>query len=330
MAAASPVYSRFYFEMRAQRHKRGEILIFTRISFAYPTKLMAQLFLRLFLLFFSGFSACQTKNESQATEARAIPPAKPLAVKPAGLLADTVAAAAPPPATAAEILARKQVPVLCYHQIRDWRPGDSKRSRDYIVPRALFRAQLKMLADSGYHTILPDQLLAYLHTGAPLPSKPIMLTFDDTALDQYTVAAPEMEKYGFKGVFFVMTVSLGRPRYMSKAQVRALSEAGHIIGSHTWDHQNVRKFKPRDWHTQVEKPTRQLEAITGKPVRYFAYPFGLWRSEAFGELKARGFAAAFQLSTKRDPAEPLFTIRRLIASGYWSPRTLHNNVVRSF
>jgi len=70
-----------------------------------------------------------------------------------------------------------------------------------------------MLADSGYQTILPDQLLAYLETDATLPPKPIMLTFDVTDLDQYTVAAPEMEKYGFKGVFFVMAVPLRRPRY---------------------------------------------------------------------------------------------------------------------
>jgi len=68
---------------------------------------------------------------------------------------------------------------------------------------------------------LPDQLLAYLETGAPLPPKPIMPTFDDTDLDQYTIAAPEMEKYGFKGVFFVMAVPLGRPHYMIRAQVKA-------------------------------------------------------------------------------------------------------------
>ena len=42
-----------------------------------------------------------------------------------------------------------------------------------------------MLADSGYHTILPDQLYDYLTKGTPLPSKPIMLTFDDTDLDQF-------------------------------------------------------------------------------------------------------------------------------------------------
>jgi peptidoglycan/xylan/chitin deacetylase (PgdA/CDA1 family) len=233
-------------------------------------------------------------------------------------------------ANAAAIMARKQVPVLCYHQIRNWTARDSKAAKDYIVPEDAFRAQMKMLADSGYQTILPDQLYAYLTTGTPLPPKPIMLTFDDTDLDQYTVAAPEMNKYGFKGVFFIMTVSLGRPRYMTRAQVKELSDAGHIIGSHTWDHQNVKKLKEKDWATQIDKPTKQLEAITGKPVKYFAYPFGLWNPEAIPELKKRGFNAAFQLSTKRDPAEPLFTIRRIIASGYWSPRSLRNSIVNSY
>jgi peptidoglycan/xylan/chitin deacetylase (PgdA/CDA1 family) len=290
---------------------------------------MIQVLFRFLLL--PGLAACQSQTDTRtalATPARPVAAERPAAATPARTPADT---AALPPAPAAVILARKQVPVLCYHRIRDWRPGDSQRARDYIVPEATFRAQLKMLADSGYHTILPDELVAYLLTGAPLPPKPIMLTFDDTVLDQYRVAAPEMNKYGFKGVFFVMTVSLGRPRYMSKAQVRELAQAGHVIGSHTWDHQNVRTFKDsRDWVTQVEKPSRQLEAITGKPVRYFAYPFGLWQPQAIPELKARGFDAAFQLSARRDPAEPLFTIRRLIASGFWSPRTLHNNLVRSF
>src|ERR1700754_1905582 len=131
----------------------------------------------------------------------------------AGITASAVAAspnAPSPQANKAEIMARKQVPILCYHQIRDWKATDSKASKDYIMPPADLRAQLKMLHDSGYHTILPDQLYAYLTKGAALPSKPIMLTFDDTDEDQYSVAWPEMKKYGFKGVFFVMTVSLNR------------------------------------------------------------------------------------------------------------------------
>lgn len=246
-----------------------------------------------------------------------------IAPGPASIPANKIA----PPAT---IYGREQVPILCYHQIRDWRPRDSRTAKDYIVPIAAFRQQIKMLADSGYHSILPDQLYAYLATGAPLPTKPVMLTFDDTDLDQYTIAKPELDKYGFKAVYFVMTVSLGRPHYMSKEQVKELSDAGNVIGSHTWDHHNVKKYQGQDWATQIDKPTKQLEEITGKPIKYFAYPFGLWNPEAIPELKKRGFVSAFVLSEKRDQDEPLYTVRRLIASGYWSPRTLHNNMVNSF
>ena len=233
-------------------------------------------------------------------------------------------------ANAAEILARPQLPILCYHQIRNWISTDGKMGKNYIVPIAEFKSQMKMLADSGYQTILPDQLHNYLVYGAKLPKKPIMLTFDDTKLDQYTNALPELKKYGFKGVFFIMTVSLGKPNYMSKAQVKELSDAGHVIGSHTYDHQNVKKYQGEDWVTQLEKPTKTLKEITGKDVKYFAYPFGLWNQEAIPELKKRGFSSAFILSEKRDEIDPLYTIRRIIVSGYWNTRTLHNSIFKSF
>lgn len=244
--------------------------------------------------------------------------------------APSAMAAAAVPVDAAAVMARPEVPILCYHQIREWRETDSRTAQNYIVPVQTFRDQLRMLADSGYHTILPDQLYAYLTTGTPLPPKPIMLTFDDTDLEQYTVAMPEMNKYGFKGVFFIMTVSLGRPHYMTKAQVKELSDAGHTIGSHTWDHHNVKQYQGQDWVVQIEKPSKQLEQITGKPVNYFAYPFGLWNPQAIPQLKQRGMKAAFQLSGKRDINDPLHTIRRIIVPGAWKPATLQSWIKKSF
>lgn len=277
------------------------------------------------------FSSCQFGSGPKAAaivDVKPVPvPAEPVKKSPAEEPATTLATKTD---NAATIIARPQVPILCYHQIRDWQPTDSKVARDYIVPVANFRAQMKMLADSGYHTISPDQLYNYLATGAALPSKPILLTFDDTDLEQFTIAKPEMDKYGFKGVYFIMTVSLGRPRYMSKEQVKELSDAGHTIGSHTWDHRNVKKYESTDWVTQIDKPTKQLEAITGKPIKYFAYPFGLWNKPAIPELKKRGFVAAFQLSTPRDAEDPLYTIRRIIVPGSWSTITLRNWMKGSF
>jgi peptidoglycan/xylan/chitin deacetylase (PgdA/CDA1 family) len=128
-----------------------------------------------------------------------------------------------------------------------------------------------------------------------------------------------------------MTVSLGRlPHYMSREQVKEISDAGNVIGSHTWDHHNVKKYQGQDWAIQIDKPTKQLEALTGKPIRYFAYPFGLWNPQAIPELKKRGFIAAFQLADKMDRQDPLFTIRRIIVPGTWSRKTFSNAMTNNF
>ncbi|WP_335337971.1 polysaccharide deacetylase family protein [Pedobacter sp. PACM 27299] len=233
-------------------------------------------------------------------------------------------------ATAAEILEKKEVPVLCYHQIRDWKASDSKRAHDDIIPPANFSQHMKMLADSGYHTILPDELYDYLNYGKKLPEKPIMITFDDTDLDQYTVGAKELKKHGFKGVFFIMTVSIGRPRYMSKAQIKELSDDGHVIASHTWNHKNFAEFTDEDWEIQIDKPTKTLETITGKKVEYFAYPYGVSKAANLHKLQEHGFKAAFILSTKRDSEYPLFTIRRIIDPGTYTAKNLYNSINKSF
>ena len=238
-------------------------------------------------------------------------------------------AANTPVADAATIMARVQVPILCYHHIRPIQmPG--KALNGYEVTVEAFKAQMKALADSGYHTILPDQLEAYLAKGTPLPEKPVMLTYDDTDEEQFSIAKPEMDKYGFKGVYFIMTVSLNRPNYMSRDQVKDLSDKGHVIGSHTWDHHNVKQYKGDDWKTQIEKPTQQLMTITGESVKYFAYPFGLWNKEAIPELKKRGLVAAFQLTDKLDQDDPLFTIRRMIVPGDWSASSMMKRMRGTF
>src|SRR3954464_11082272 len=58
---------------------------------------------------------------------------------------------------AATIMSRKQVPILCYHHIKDV-PVLPKNSIGYTVTYQTFKNHMKALADSGYHTVLPDQL----------------------------------------------------------------------------------------------------------------------------------------------------------------------------
>ena len=251
------------------------------------------------------FTNCETEQKQTPTNNKVADVQKTeTSVVP---VADTTAAVTP-----SEIIDRKQVPILCYHRIEN-----KNTSSDYTVSISAFKEQMKLLADSGYHTILPDQLFDYLTKGKALPSKPVMLTFDDTRVEHHTIAAPEMEKYGFRGVYFVMTIPIGRPNYMTSEQIKDLSDRGHVIGSHTWDHHNVKQLKGADWIAQIEKPSQRIQSITGKPVLYFAYPFGVWNDTAVSEIKKYSFKSAFQLTGKRSPTDPLLTIRRTLVPGSW-------------
>jgi peptidoglycan/xylan/chitin deacetylase (PgdA/CDA1 family) len=224
------------------------------------------------------------------------------------------------------ILSRKEVPVLCYHHIRN----RNSPAGEYEVRIEAFKDQMKSLADSGYKTITPDEYVAYLNNGTPLPDKPVLITYDDTDKEQYTIGAAEMNKYGFKGVFFIMTISIGRPNYMTKEELKSLSDSGHIIAAHTWDHHRVTKYTEADWDKQLTESAKKLETITGKPVKYFAYPFGLWNQPAIPELQKRNITAAFQLSAKRDSLQPLYTLRRILVPGSWSTNTMHKVMKSAF
>ncbi|MBX6380915.1 MAG: polysaccharide deacetylase family protein [Thermoflavifilum aggregans] len=221
----------------------------------------------------------------------------------------------------------KEVPVLCFHHIR---PDTMRHLSPYSVTVSTFKADMKILHDSGYHTILPDQLYDYLTKGTPLPPKPVMITFDDNDGEQFTIAKPTLDQYGFKGVFFIMTVTIGKPHYMSREQIKQLAEEGHQIGLHTWDHHMVTKYTEQDWVKQLDEPKKMLEQLIGKPIPYFAYPYGVWNQQALLELKKRNIKLAFQLSGKIDPTYPLLTVRRIIVPNSNSPQTLLKIMHRDF
>jgi peptidoglycan/xylan/chitin deacetylase (PgdA/CDA1 family) len=81
-------------------------------------------------------------------------------------------------ADAATILARKVPAILCYHNIKDFADQAGEMTKTYTVKPLSFAAQMKTIHDAGYHSILPNQLYNYLAGSSP--SKPIMITFDDT------------------------------------------------------------------------------------------------------------------------------------------------------
>ncbi len=228
----------------------------------------------------------------------------------------------PTPGTPEEVLARSTVPVLCFHQLREFRPDDSAYARTITTPPAVLTAQLQALHDGGYTTVTGPALIDYLQFGTPLPGRPVLLTFDDGSVTHHSVALPALQALGFVATFFPMTVVLDKPDWLSRDQVRDLDRAGMTIGCHTYDHQRLDRLPADQWDTQLTAPAAELAGIVGHPVDLLAYPYGVWSPEALDRVAAAGFRAAFQLADPQDPGGPLLTVRRVMPPPTWDGPTL--------
>ena len=123
---------------------------------------------------------------------------------------------APARTDVAAIAARARVPVLCWHQIRPVTAADGAQARPYIVAPRVLAAQLDALARAGYHPVTADALVAHVARGARLPSRPVLLTFDDASAGQVSRALPLLRAHRFPATFFVMTVVLGKKGWLTR------------------------------------------------------------------------------------------------------------------
>jgi peptidoglycan/xylan/chitin deacetylase (PgdA/CDA1 family) len=273
-------------------------------------------------------TACSTPpglNGSNVEPARSSTPSPmPTAANPSPMITSARPSSHPSapikPASSREIIKRATVPVLCYHQLRNWRSGDSTYNRlNLICPPKYFRAHLDALAEDGWTTISPAHYLRHLTTGAVLPRKPVMLSFDDGSAGQAHEGLAQLAKRGMTGTFFVMTVVLGKRTWMSIRDIHRLADASMTIGSHTWDHHAVSNLSGRAWKVQLEQSRETLRKASGQSVEHFAYPYGEISANAYPHLKKAGYKTAFQLEAQPlSPAAPLYTLRRSIVVFTWS------------
>ncbi|MBQ5568509.1 MAG: polysaccharide deacetylase family protein, partial [Oscillospiraceae bacterium] len=85
-----------------------------------------------------------------------------------------------------------KVPILTYHHITDTGNGDTEISEE------AFRAQMAALSEMGYTSVFFSDLESYVNYGTPLPEKPVVITFDDGYMSNYSRAFPILEEYGMK------------------------------------------------------------------------------------------------------------------------------------
>jgi peptidoglycan/xylan/chitin deacetylase (PgdA/CDA1 family) len=140
---------------------------------------------------------------------------------------------------------------------------------DYVLPTALFEAQMRLLAAQRRRVVS----LAALTAGG-YPDRSLALTFDDGCDSDATVAAPLLRALGFPAAFFVNPARVGHPGRLSWAQLSALADDGFLVGSHGLDHTLLGDLPPTELEHQVAGSKRWLEERLGRPVEGLALPGG--------------------------------------------------------
>ena len=165
------------------------------------------------------------------------------------------------------------MPILMYHFVTD-RPAADELDWNLTVTVPDFARQVSYLRCAGYYSVTLTQLYDAMHGGAPLPEKPIVLTFDDGYKDAYTNAFPLLRAAGFGGTFGIVTDWVGQPDYANWDQLREMVAAGMEIASHSVSHPDF--GRQPDWvvRDQLSRSKQVLEQQLGIPVPFFVYPAG--------------------------------------------------------
>lgn len=123
--------------------------------------------------------------------------------------------------------------VLCYHDI------SPTSESDYTVRPRAFAKQMVALRAAGFHTIDAETFAAFAAGKHPaLPSRPLLITFDDGTKGTWVYGDKILEQVGFEATSFLITHDVGRhqPYYLSWPEIEAMAASGRwSFGSHTHD-----------------------------------------------------------------------------------------------
>ncbi|HYG14562.1 MAG TPA: polysaccharide deacetylase family protein [Bacteroidia bacterium] len=181
-----------------------------------------------------------------------------------------------------------------------------------------------------------------------LMGKPgLHLTFDDGYANNYEVALPLLKKYNFPAIVFITTKHLraqanansdfldvfqnwekqyvnehGKqlPRSfleenwnaLTTEQFKLLAASDLIeIGCHTHTHPKLPGLTYEQQLYELSHSKAIIEEVTGKTVKYFSYPFGLYNADSIKAVSQLGFKAAFAVVPHNIQGEYKYQIPRI-------------------
>jgi peptidoglycan/xylan/chitin deacetylase (PgdA/CDA1 family) len=208
------------------------------------------------------------------------------------------------------------VPILMFHAIGAPPPGAPYPNLYTSV--AAFRADLEALHGAGYQAVTLSRVWAAWHGRASLPSRPIVLTFDDGFSGAYHVALPMLARRGWSGVLFLLIDHLDQPgRWgLTTPQVRALLAHGWQLGSHTYTEVSLPDAPAAAaWH-DIAASRAFLRRRFHRPVAFFCYPVGAYDSAVERLVRRAGYLAAVStVDGVARPASPPDALPRIRVDG---------------
>jgi peptidoglycan/xylan/chitin deacetylase (PgdA/CDA1 family) len=220
---------------------------------------------------------------------------------------------------------RRAVPILMYHQVL---PDAPPAFREYTVTARAFAAQMRWLSVAGYTPIGLDLLLAHRESGAPLPRRPVVITFDDGFRGCEEYAMPTLQACGFTATFYLVAGLVGRTsRWLLRARgiefpimswnsARSLEAAGFTCAAHSLTHPRLGELSEAKCRDELSRSREILQQELGHRVDHLAYPFGSLRAETRRIAADVGYRSAVTvrvgLSTPED--DPL-ALHRVPISG---------------
>ena len=154
----------------------------------------------------------------------------------------------------------------------------------------------------GYTGLSMSALQPYLQ--GERSGKVVGITFDDGYRNNLTHALPALMKHGFSSTCYAVSGLLGKTNVwdenigipqtplMDEAEIRQWVAGGQEIGSHTHSHVNLLETDEPGCREEMVLGKTGLEAVIGRPVEHFCYPYGHYEARHVELVRELGFATA--------------------------------------
>lgn len=166
-----------------------------------------------------------------------------------------------------EVAAGRDVPVFMYHAVDNNLWGIA----ELFVKPEMMEEHLKYLTENGYDPIFFEDLYHIEDY-----DKPVILTFDDGYMDNYTQLFPLLKKYNCKATVFIIDSMIDvDSKYLTTDQIVEMADSGLVsIQSHTVSHPNLDTLILEEQRIELED-SRLLTARLSKRIpSVLCYPSG--------------------------------------------------------